>query len=61
MTDSRIYYPDSSGSIPPSAAPCPIIVLGHGFMMGIDRYYSYAKHLASWGHVVVLPPFPIPS
>lgn len=33
MESSRIYYPDSAGSIPGSAVPCPIAVLGHGFMM----------------------------
>lgn len=60
MSDSRIYYPYSSGSIPPSAIPCPIVVFGHGYMMGIDRYYSYAEHLASWGYVVVLPTFSNP-
>ncbi len=65
MDDSRIYYPWVSGSVPPTAVPCPVIVLGHGFMMGIDRYYSYAEHMASWGYVVVMPtfsnPFPTPE
>lgn len=65
MSDSRIYYPDSSGAIPQSAVPCPIIVFGHGFTIGIDRYYSYAEHLASWGYIIVLPtisnPFPTPE
>lgn len=42
MNNSRIYYPDSAGQVPGSCVPCPIIVFGHGFMMGIDRYYSYA-------------------
>ncbi len=65
MNNSRIYYPSSGGQVNPSAVPCPIIVFGHGFQMGIDRYYSYAQHLASWGYIVVLPtisnPFPTPE
>jgi dienelactone hydrolase len=55
MRNSRVYYPDSSGVLPGSAVPAPIAVFGHGWQMGIDRYYSYAAHLASWGYVCVLP------
>lgn len=55
MRNSRVYYPDSAGRIPGSAVPAPITVFGHGWQMGIDRYYSYARHLASWGYVCVLP------
>ncbi|MCX7785922.1 MAG: T9SS type A sorting domain-containing protein [candidate division WOR-3 bacterium] len=65
MSNSRIYYPDSNNQIPQSAVPCPIVIFGHGYQMGIDRYYSYAQHLASWGYIVVLPtisnPFPTPE
>lgn len=55
MSDSRIYYPDSAGAIPGSAVPVPIVVFGHGWQMGINRYYSYAEHLASWGYACCLP------
>lgn len=55
MENSRIYFPDSAGTFPGRAVPAPIVVFGHGWQMGIDRYYSYARHLASWGYVVVLP------
>jgi dienelactone hydrolase len=55
MPGSRIYYPDSGGAFPVSAVPAPIVAFGHGWQMGIDRYYSYGAHLASWGYVVVLP------
>lgn len=65
MNNSRIYYPSSGNQVNPAAIPCPIIIFGHGFQMGIDRYYSYAQHLASWGYIVVLPtisnPLPTPE
>lgn len=61
MNNSRIYYPASGNNVDPAAVPCPIIVFGHGFQMGIDRYYSYATHLASWGYVVVLPTISNPT
>ncbi len=60
MEDSRIYFPDSAGEFPQSAVPAPIVVFGHGWLMGIDRYYSFAEHLASWGYVTVLPTFSNP-
>jgi dienelactone hydrolase len=55
LAGSRIWFPDSATSFPGGATPAPIVVFGHGWQMGIDRYYSYARHLASWGYVVVLP------
>ncbi|MFO7676503.1 MAG: dienelactone hydrolase family protein [bacterium] len=55
MQGSRIYYPESAGVIPRRAAPAPVVVFGHGWQMGIDRYYSYAEHLATWGYIAVLP------
>ncbi|MEO0247675.1 MAG: alpha/beta hydrolase [candidate division WOR-3 bacterium] len=61
MNNSRIYYPSQGNTVDPAAVPCPIIVFGHGFQMGIDRYYSYATHLASWGYVVVLPTISNPT
>jgi len=60
MRNSRIYYPDSNGTFPQSAVPAPIGAFGHGWQMGIDRYYSYARILASWGYVVVLPTYSNP-
>jgi dienelactone hydrolase len=60
MNDSRIYYPVEGDTIPSSASPCPIVVFGHGWMMGIDRYYSFAEHFASWGYVTVLPTYSNP-
>lgn len=66
MSNSKIYYPSDGGSaVAPGAVPCPIVVFGHGFFIGIDQYASYGQHLASWGYVVVVPtisnPFPTPS
>lgn len=60
MRGSRIYYPDSAGIFPQSAVPAPIVAFGHGWMIGISSYFSYARHLASWGYVVVLPTYSNP-
>ncbi|GEM_PF-3486338 len=66
MSNSKIYYPsDGTGGVAAGAAPCPIVVFGHGFNISIDQYVSYGRHLASWGYVAVIPtisnPFPTPS
>jgi dienelactone hydrolase len=60
MTASRIYYPIEGDTIPGEAYPCPIVIFGHGWMMGIDRYYSFGEHLASWGYITVLPTYSNP-
>lgn len=60
MRGSRIYYPDSAGTFPPAAVPAPVVAFGHGWMVGTNYYYSYARHLASWGYVVVLPTYSNP-
>lgn len=60
MRGSRIFYPDSAGQFPASAVPAPIVAFGHGWMIGISSYFSYARHLASWGYVVVLPTYSNP-
>ncbi len=55
MSGSRIYYPVINDTIPAAAVPCPIVVFGHGFNIGIDKYYSYGEHFASHGFITVLP------
>lgn len=55
MTASLIYFPWQSGAVPPGAGQCPVVAFGHGWNLSIDHYYSYCRHLASWGYVVALP------
>lgn len=35
--------------------PYPVIAFGHGFVTPVAQYASTARHLASWGFVVLLP------
>ena len=60
ITDSRVYYPSVNDTIPNDALPCPISVFAHGFMTGVDNYYTYAAHLASWGYVCIVPRYSNP-
>ncbi|NLP06232.1 hypothetical protein GX411_09820 [Candidatus Fermentibacteria bacterium] len=55
MTSSIVYFPWEAGSVPPAAGQCPVVAFGHGWNLSIDHYYSYCRHFASWGYVVVLP------
>lgn len=61
ISGTEIYYAVINDTIPSAARPCPIVVFGHGFQLGINMYRSYMQHLASWGYVAVLPPFPNPT
>ncbi len=36
-----------------SAAPCPGISFGHGFLQPVTRYRSTLEHLSTWGHLVI--------
>ncbi len=39
---------------PSSPGPRPLVVISPGFQMQRTQYVSYARHLATWGFVVVL-------
>ena len=60
MDDSRVYYPAAGDTVSEEAAPCPIVVFGHGFMTSEDNYYSYAAHFATHGYVCIIPTFSNP-
>lgn len=49
----KAFYPTAG----PSAGPYPIVLVGHGFQIATSQYESYAKRLASFGYVAVLPAF----
>lgn len=41
----------------PSAGPYPVVVVGHGMQLPPSQYYSYLKHLASFGYVALTVDF----
>ncbi len=42
----------------PSAGPYPVITIAHGMQLSPDKYYEYAKRLASFGYVAITVDFP---
>jgi predicted dienelactone hydrolase len=44
---STLYVPSTTG-------PRPLVVISPGFQMARAQYASYARHLATWGFLVVL-------
>jgi len=50
----RVFFPSSDGStINATDGPRPIIIFGPGFSAPMGIYFSYGRHLASYGYVVV--------
>ena len=47
MLQATIYTPSTAGAR-------PVVVISPGFQMQRTQYVSYARHLATWGFVVVL-------
>ena len=53
-----VFYPrDAAGNVAPPAAPCPVIVLGHGFSQSKSQHTNQGMHFASRGFIVLIPNF----
>ena len=64
----EIYYPSNTAgeSTPISTGQFPIIIFGHGFVMGFDAYQSYWDSIVPKGYIMVFPTtegsiFPTPN
>ena len=52
--NARIYYPiDPSNPSEIAEGPFPVVVLGHGFVMGSDAYQNFYDELVPRGYIVV--------
>ena len=62
VTESTAAIPGSAAGrtlqaslfVPSSTGPRPLVVVSPGFQLARTQYTSYAKHLATWGFLVVL-------
>lgn len=53
-----VYFPArTSGGVDPAAAPCPVIVLGHGFAQSRNQHVNQGRQLATRGYIVLIPSF----
>ena len=53
-----VYFPSiTPGNVDPAAAPCPVIVLGHGFSQSKAQHVNQGLHLATRGFIVLIPNF----
>ena len=55
---TEIHYPASDGSVDPGSAPYATVVFSPGTLAGSANYERNARHLASWGYIVVVPDVP---
>jgi len=66
LIESMIFYPSDIGGVDEviASGQFPVLVLGHGFLMGWDSYQVYWEELVPEGHIVCLPTTesgPLPS
>ncbi len=54
---STLYPSEDGVTLAPKAAPCPLIVFSHGFLLRGGDYLAYAEHFASYGFIVGLPTY----
>jgi pimeloyl-ACP methyl ester carboxylesterase len=53
-----VYFPGSAtGGVTQAARPCPVLVLGHGFMQSKAHHANHGRHLATRGFIVLIPDF----
>lgn len=54
---AEVYYPSTAtgNNQPVASGQFPIVVIGHGFVMGWDAYDNIYNKLASAGYIVLLP------
>jgi predicted dienelactone hydrolase len=52
----EIYYPaDAAGTnVPVASGVFPVMVIGHGFSMGVDAYYNFRDFFVPKGYIIVL-------
>jgi predicted dienelactone hydrolase len=53
-----VYFPGTTATgVDPSAGPCPVIVLGHGFSQSRSQHVNQGLQLATRGYIVLIPSF----
>lgn len=53
-----VYFPGTTATgVDPSAAPCPVIVLGHGFAQSRNQHVNQGLQQATRGYIVLIPSF----
>lgn len=65
----EIYYPSGTtagANRPVAAGDFPVIVIGHGFSMGVDAYANFWNYFVPKGYIIILPntevgPVPFPD
>jgi pimeloyl-ACP methyl ester carboxylesterase len=53
-----VYFPGTTATgLDPASAPCPVIVLGHGFAQSRNQHVNQGLQLATRGYLVLIPSF----